>query len=53
MEGAGAFFLLVIFIIAIWAVAMSGCVRQRRNMWVMNEGMQYNYPTQGQGMMMQ
>jgi len=51
MDGAGVFFLFVIFFIIIWAVTLGGCGRKRKVL-VMRENMQYNYPTQGNGMAM-
>ena len=50
MDGAGVFFLFLIFFILIWVFTLRGCVREKR---VILEGqMQYNYPTQGNGFAM-
>jgi len=50
MDGAGVFFLFVIFFIIIWAVTLRGCGRKRAI--IVRENMQYYYPTEGNGMAM-
>jgi len=53
MDGAGVFFLFVLFFLLIWIFTLRGCVRERRNGVVfMRENMQYNYPSEGNGVAM-
>ena len=51
MDGAGVFFLFVLFFLLIWIFTMKGCVKERRG-YIIEQNMQYNYPTQGNGMQM-
>lgn len=53
MDGAGVFFLFVLFFLLIWIFTLRGCGKARRNgVMFIEENMQYNYPTQGNGMAM-